>query len=150
MHASLSSARIAPKKANLMAKVVRGLPVPTAIELLRRTHKKSARLFEGVLLSAVANAQHNFKQDAQMMIVKEVIVNQGTSYRRGTPMARGRVRPIRKFLSHISVTLGFVGDSTAKKVSKKKVEKSPSQETKKPVKTSGSPKKKVSSDSSHS
>lgn len=150
MHASLSSARIAPKKANLMAKVVRGLPVPTAIELLRRTHKKSARLFEGVLLSAVANAQHNFKQDAQMMIVKEVIVNQGTSYRRGTPMARGRVRPIRKFLSHISVTLGFVGDSTAKKVTKKKVEKSPSQETKKPVKTSGSPKKKVSSDSSHS
>lgn len=133
-----------------MAKIVRGLPVPTAIELLRKTHKKSARLFEGVLLSAVANAQHNFKQDAQMMIVKEVIVNQGTSYRRGTPMARGRVRPIRKFLSHISVTLGFASDGTPKKVGKKKSEKSTSQEVKKPVKTPGSPKKKPSSASSHS
>jgi large subunit ribosomal protein L22 len=150
MHASLTSVRIAPKKANLMAKLVRGLPVPTAIELLRKTHKKSARLFEGVILSAIANAQHNFKQDAQMMIVKEIIVNQGTSYRRGTPMARGRVRPIRKFLSHISVTLGFAGDTAPKKVSKKKIEKSTSQVTKKPVKTPGSPKKKTSSDSSHS
>jgi large subunit ribosomal protein L22 len=106
MHAHLTSARLAPKKANLMAKMVRGMPVPDAVELLRKTGKKSARLFEGVLRSAIANAEHNFKQDPQMMILKEVIVNQGTAYRRGIPMARGRVRPIKKFLCHISITLG--------------------------------------------
>jgi large subunit ribosomal protein L22 len=115
MHASLNSTRLAPKKANLMAQMVRGLAVPTAIELLRKTHKKSARLFEGVILSAIANASHNYKQDAQMMVVKEVIVNQGTSLRRGVPMARGRVRPIRKFMSHISVTLGFAEQKKAQK-----------------------------------
>lgn len=109
MHAHLNSARLAPKKANLMAKMVRGLPVPTAVELLRKTHKKSARLFEGVLRSAIANAEHNFKQDPQMMILKTVVVNQGTHYRRGTPMARGRVRPLKKFLCHITLTLGFPG-----------------------------------------
>ncbi|MFA5799571.1 MAG: 50S ribosomal protein L22 [Candidatus Peribacteraceae bacterium] len=107
MHAHLSSARLAPKKANLMAKMVRGLSVPDAVELLRKTSKKSARLFEGVLRSAMANAEHTFKQDPQMLVLKTVIVNQGTAYRRGIPMARGRVRPIRKFLSHISITLGF-------------------------------------------
>lgn len=107
MHAHLSSARLAPKKANLMAKMVRGLSVPSAVELLRKTSKKSARLFEGVLRSAMANAEHTFKQDPQMLVLKTVIVNQGTAYRRGIPMARGRVRPIRKFLSHISITLGF-------------------------------------------
>lgn len=90
-----------------MAKMVRGMTVPDATELLRNTSKKSARLFEAVLRSAVANAEHNFKQNAQSMILKTVVVNQGTAYRRGTPMARGRVRPLRKFLCHISITLGF-------------------------------------------
>ncbi len=110
MQAHHYSARLAPKKANLMAKMVRGMTVPDAVELLRKTHKKSARLFEDVLRSAIANAEHNFKQNAQSMIVKTVVVNQGTSYRRGVPMARGRVRPIRKFLCHISISLGFAGE----------------------------------------
>ncbi len=103
-----------------MAKMVRGLTVPDAVELLRKTGKKSARLFESVLRSAMANAEHNFKQDPQMMILKIVVVNQGTSYRRGIPMARGRTRPIRKFLSHISITLGF---PEPEKNQEKKVEK---------------------------
>lgn len=90
-----------------MAKMVRGLTVPDAMELLRNTSKKSARLFEDVLRSAIANAEHNSKQDAQSLMLKTVVVNQGTAYRRGIPMARGRVRPIRKFLCHISITLGF-------------------------------------------
>jgi large subunit ribosomal protein L22 len=107
MHAYLHSARLAPKKANLVARMVRGMPVPDAVELLRRTHKKGARLIEGVLRSAMANASHTFKQDPQTMIVKTLIVNQGMAYQRGVPMARGRVRPIKKFMSHISVTLGY-------------------------------------------
>ena len=125
MHAHLTSARLAPKKANLMAKMVRGLTVPDAVELLRNTSKKSARLFEGVLRSAIANAEHNFKQDPQMMILKEVIVNQGTAYRRGTPMARGRVRPIRKFMCHISITLGHLEMPKAKKGKKEVVDSAP-------------------------
>ncbi len=115
MHAHHTSARLAPKKANIMAKMVRGMTVPDATELLRNTSKKSARLFEAVLRSAVANAEHNFKQNAQSMILKTVVVNQGTAYRRGTPMARGRVRPLRKFLCHIAITLGFPGETKASK-----------------------------------
>ncbi len=164
MHAYLHSTRLAPKKANLMAKMVRGLTVPDAVELLRCTSKKSARLFEDVLHSAIANAQHNFKQDAQTMIVKTVVVNQGTAHRRGVPMARGRVRPIRKFMCHISLTLGFPGDVTktirkheggttkeqrnpmAQKSEKKN--ESASQAPKKSVKASSTPRAKKSSESS--
>ena len=142
MHAYLHSTRLAPKKANLMAKMIRGMTVPDAIELLRKTHKKSARSLEGVIKSAVANASHNFKQDAQMMIVKTIVVNQGTSYRRGVPMARGRVRPIRKFMCHISVTLGFATDAKQKQGGRndqkkqKSLEKT-SQAAQKPVQASG-------------
>ncbi len=110
MQAHHYSARLAPKKANLIAKMVRGMTVPDAMEMLRKTHKKGARLLEDVLRSAIANAEHNFKQDPQTMVIKTVFVNQGTHYRRGTPMARGRVRPLKKFLCHISLTLGFPGD----------------------------------------
>lgn len=101
------SARLAPKKANLVARMVRGLPVPDAVELLRRTNKKGARIIEAVLRSAMANASQNFKQDPQTMVLKTIVVNQGTAYQRGIPMARGRVRPIQKFLCHVSVTLGY-------------------------------------------
>lgn len=141
MHAHLHSTRLAPKKANLMAKMVRGLPVPTAVELLRKTHKKSARLFEGVLRSAIANAEHNFKQDPQTMILKTVVVNQGTAYQRGIPMARGRVRPIRKFMCHITMTLGYPGvEKKSKKEQKEEKKASTVSATKK---TTAAPKTQV-------
>ena len=107
MKAYLSSVRIAPKKANLIAKMVRGMSVPVAVEALRRTNKKAARIVETLLRSAIANTSHNNKQDPQTLIIKTIVVNQGTSYRRGIPKARGQTRPIRKYLSHISLVLGF-------------------------------------------
>lgn len=107
MKAHLHSARIAPKKANLIAKMVRGMPVPVAVEALRRTNKKAARMVEQLLRSAMANASFNLKQDPQTLVLKKIVVNQGQAYRRGVPMARGRTRPIKKFLSHIDLELGF-------------------------------------------
>lgn len=125
-----------------MAKMVRGMTVPDATELLRNTSKKSARLFETVLRSAVANAEHNFKQNAQSMILKTVIVNQGTAYRRGTPMARGRVRPLRKFLCHIAITLGFAGETKVKsKKSAEKIEAKPMNKPTKKTSVSSAPSK---------
>lgn len=82
------------------------MSVAEAQDFLSRTHKKAARLFEDLLASAVANAAHNDRQNPQVLLVKEVIVNQGSALRRGVPMARGRVRPMRKFMSHISIVLG--------------------------------------------
>ena len=107
MKAHLRSVRIAPKKLNLIAKMVRGMAVADAVEALRMTHKKAARLIEGLLRSSIANTSHNLKQDPQTMIIKTIVVNQGQAFHRGVPKARGQVRPIKKFLSHISIELGF-------------------------------------------
>ena len=107
MKAYLTAVRIAPKKANLIAKMVRGMSVPVAMEALRRTNKKAARIVEQLLRSAIANTSHNDKQDAQTLIIKTIVVNQAQSYRRGIPKARGQVRPIRKYMSHIELILGF-------------------------------------------
>ncbi len=137
MKASLRSVRIAPKKANLVASMIRGLRVLEAIDLLENTNKKAARLLEELLKSAVANAKQNEKQDPQDLIIKSLIVNKAQAYHRGVPMARGRVRPMRKFLSHISVTLGVdTGDDEPKSAKKtEKTAKASSQPAKKQVKT---------------
>jgi len=139
MHAFLRSVRIAPKKANLSASMIRGLPAQEALAALQRTPKKGARILEKLLQSAVANAEHNDNQRSENLLVKTVVVNQGQAYRRGVPMARGRVRPIRKFLSHISITLGVLDDtgeskpSTPQKAAAKKPAKTPSQAARKPA-----------------
>lgn len=114
MKASLRSVRIAPKKAQLVAKMIRGKSVPDAVSTLEHTNKKAARILERLLRSAMANTSHNVSQDPQMMVIKILTVNKAQSYHRGVPMARGRVRPMRKFLSHINLTLGFAEDGEEK------------------------------------
>ena len=152
MKARLDSVRIAPKKANLIAKLVRGLTVPEAMDQLSRTNKKAARMIEQLLRSAIANASHNDKQDAQMMVIKTIVVNQGQAYHRGMPMARGRQRPYRKFLSHIDLVLGFPesDDVVDAKPVAKSAAKDASQDAKTEVKKRSSPKKKKDSEISSS
>lgn len=158
MKATLRSVRIAPKKANIIARMVRGMPVRDAAEALKRTNKKAARIVEKLLASAVANATHNDKQDAAELIISSIVVNQGTAYRRGMPKARGQTRPYRKFLSHIEIVLGYPTDgemSTIPKMPKspKKAEKKQekaSQAPQKAVKTPGSAKTKKNTSSSES
>lgn len=126
MKAYLHSARIAPKKANLIAALVRGMSVESALTQLTKTNKKGARLIEKLIASAAANAVHNDKQARSQLTIQSIVVNQGMGYRRGVPMARGRIRPMRKFLSHIEVTLGLLTDekqAVEKQEGKKQAEK---------------------------
>ena len=164
MKASLRSVRIAPKKAQLVAKMVRNLPVLAALESLERTNKKAARILEDLLKSALANAKANDNQSPEALKIMSLTVNKAQAYRRGVPMARGRVRPMRKFLSHINVTLGIdtstpmTTKAPAKKAPAKKAEakkpaaskktaQSASQTAKKSVKSTGTAKKSTKSKS---
>ena len=138
MYASLTAVRIAPKKAAILAKMICGKSVPDAVHLLEHVNKKAARIMEQLLRSAMANASHNEKQDPQMMIIKTVVVNKAQVFHRGVPMARGRVRPIKKFLSHIELTLGIPDEIGGDSAKSSKSEKSSSQSPKKPVKKASS------------
>lgn len=145
MKAYLRSVRIAPKKANIIAKMVRGMPAGEAMDLLKRTNKKGARIVEKLLASAIANARHNDKQHPSDLVIKSIIVNQSLGYARGVPMARGRIRSMTKFLSHIDLALGIADGKAEKTV---KAAKTPSQKASSAVKKS--PAKTASKDSSSS
>jgi large subunit ribosomal protein L22 len=104
--AMLRLARVSPQKARLVADMIRGEDVDSALIKLRYTRKKSARLFEKLVDSAVANAQQkNASLDIDTLRIKTVFVDQGPTLRRFRPRARGMAYRIHKKTSHITVVL---------------------------------------------
>ena len=97
--------RISPQKARLVADLVRGKNVETAINTLRFMPKKGARLLRKVIESAVANAGQNEAIDIDTLYIKKVFVDGGPMLRRIRPRAMGRATRILKRSSHITVIL---------------------------------------------
>jgi large subunit ribosomal protein L22 len=107
MKAIAKHVRISPKKANLVAGLVRSKNAVEALDILKFTPKKAAKILYKVLHSAVANAENNFKQNKDALIVKEVVVTEGRTLKRSVPISRGRVHPILKRTSHITITVAM-------------------------------------------
>ena len=72
--AKLKYARISPQKCRLIADLVRGKPVGLALNTLRFTPKKGAKLVYKVLWSAIANAQENKGLDVDELKVTRIEV----------------------------------------------------------------------------
>jgi len=139
MKATLRNTRISPKKANLVAKMIRGERVEDAELKLKFTPKKAANTMLGLLESAVANAENNFKQKKEDLVIKEVQISKGFTLRRFRPVSRGRAHPIKKMTSHIHIYLE--NQPTAAEKPKKSAEKNEKKENKK-TKAKKSPAKK--------
>lgn len=106
MKAILRQVRISPKKANLVAALVRNKPVVEATTILKFTTKKAAPIIKKVIESAVANAENNLKQNKDNLLIEEIVVTEGPTYKRRQMISRGRAHPILKRTSHITVKLG--------------------------------------------
>ena len=105
MKAHLRRTRISPKKANLVAGLIRGKSVEEALQILKFTPKKAAKTLYKVVHSAAANAEQNDSQTRSDLMIKTVLVTKGPFYKRFLPSARGRALPINKPTSHITVEL---------------------------------------------
>ncbi|MBI5754002.1 50S ribosomal protein L22 [Candidatus Peregrinibacteria bacterium] len=116
MQAILRQVRISCRKAALVADLVRNKKVEDAINILRFTPKKAAPIIKKVIAAAAANAENNFKQDKNTLFVKEIICSEGTTYKRGVHISRGRSHPILKKTAHIMVKLESRGTSAKKAV----------------------------------
>lgn len=97
--------RISPQKARLVADVVRGKDVETAVTTLRFMPKKAARILRKVLQSAIANAEQTETIDVDTLYVKEIQINGGPMLKRFRPRAMGRAGRILKRTSHITVVV---------------------------------------------
>ena len=108
--ASLKGVRVSPRKAALVARNVIGLPVGKALDLLQLTPQKAAGIIRAVMYSALSNAGANDNHikagiDPDALVVKNVIVSEGPSWKRFLPRAQGRATQLIKRTSHITVIL---------------------------------------------
>ncbi|MFO0828276.1 MAG: 50S ribosomal protein L22 [Phycisphaerales bacterium] len=97
-------ARIAPRKARLVADLIRGQPIDVAITALSFSKRRGAYFVKGVLKSAIANAQDKDVETARLY-VSESRVDEGPTIKRFQPKDRGRSHPILKRTSHIHVAV---------------------------------------------
>ena len=123
--------RISPKKMNLVAGMVRRKKATEALTLLKFIPKKAAKYLYKILHSAVSNAENNFKQSKEGLIIKEILVSPGATLKRHVPVSRGRAHPILKRTTHVKLTVGMEEGEEPKPVKDepKKEEKAPKQET---------------------
>ncbi|NIQ03754.1 MAG: 50S ribosomal protein L22, partial [Nitrospinaceae bacterium] len=90
----------------LVADLIRGKNVNEAMNLLTFTRKRAARKIQKLLKSAIANAEENHKiLDVDDLVVKTIFVDEGVTWKRTMPRARGMATLIRKRTSHITLIL---------------------------------------------
>jgi large subunit ribosomal protein L22 len=89
-----------------VADQIRGLPVDKALNVLTFSPKKAAGIVKKVVLSAIANAEHNEGADIDELKITSICVDKAASLKRFTARAKGRGNRIEKQSCHITVTVG--------------------------------------------
>lgn len=104
--ASARFSRISPRKARMIADLVRGRDAAEAIQLLQFTNKSGAPVLQKIIESAVANAK-NDGADVDVLFVSKATVDKGPNKfnRRWRPRAQGRATRVQKGISHIVIEL---------------------------------------------
>ena len=98
--------RVSAYKARLIANEIRGFALPEAMDVLKSMPQKSAHLILKVLHSAGANAK--FKNPSvleEKLYIKKICVDEGPTFKRFMPRARGRGNRIKKRTSSILIIL---------------------------------------------
>lgn len=103
--ATLKNSNMSAQKARLVANLVRGLSVEKAIEQLTFTTKKAAVVIKKLLLSAIANAEHNEGADIDELRVHRIMVDEAATLKRFKARAKGRGTRILKRRCHIKIVV---------------------------------------------
>ena len=104
-YATARHIRMSPYKVRRALALIRGKSVNEAAAILEYANIVSAEPVKKVLLSAAANAEHNFHMDRGDLVVSEAFADQGPSLKRINPVSKGRAHSILKRTSHITVIL---------------------------------------------
>ena len=107
--AKLNNCPTSPRKMRLVADLVRGEKVESALNILKFNQKEASGRLEKLLLSAIANWQAK-NEDADVesaeLFVKEIRVDGGSMLKRLRPAPQGRAHRIRKRSNHVTLVVG--------------------------------------------
>ena len=97
--------RVSPQKLNLVAQLIRGKKVASALADLEFSRKRIAKDVRKCLESAIANAENNHDLDVDDLVVAEAHVGKSMVMKRFMPRARGRAGRIEKPFSHLTIVV---------------------------------------------
>lgn len=103
--AILRHVRMSPVKVRRIARLVRGKSVDEAQHILAVSPQRASKVLSKVIKSAAANAENNEQLDRESLYVSEIQINEGPTWKRFLPRARGRADRILKRTSHITVVV---------------------------------------------
>ena len=94
---------ISPQKVRLAIDMIRGKKVDEALTILKFSPTPAAKAVAKVIKSAVANAENNFQMPPAELRITGIFADQGHTLKRFRPQSRGRISPILKRSSNITV-----------------------------------------------
>ena len=97
--------RVSPQKLNLLAQLIRGKKVSTALADLEFSRKRIAETVRKTLQSAIANAENNHDLDVDSLIVAEAYVGKSIVMKRFHARGRGRASRIEKPFAHLTIVV---------------------------------------------
>ena len=97
--------RISPQKLNLVAQLIRGKKVASALADLQFSRKRIAVDVKKCLESAIANAENNHHLEVDDLVVSEAFVGNGIVMKRFAPRGRGRSGRIFKPFSQLTIVV---------------------------------------------
>lgn len=101
--ASLTMLRVSPRKLNLVAQLIRGMPVREALQQLNFSKKRISDQVGKCVKSAAVNAENSYGLDVGSLFVKSATVGKAACMKRMHPRAKGRSSQIKKFFSNLYV-----------------------------------------------
>src|SRR3979490_949264 len=97
--------RVSPQTLNLVAQLIRGKKVASALADLEFSRKHIARDVRKCLQSAIANAENNHDLDVDDLVVAEAHVGKALVIKRFTPRGRGRMGRIFKPFANLTIVV---------------------------------------------
>ncbi len=114
--AKLKDFPTSPRKARLVADLIRGKKVNQALGILSYQPQQAAPVIKKVLLSAIANWQ-NKNEDARIedadLYVKTIMIDGGRILKRLRPAPQGRAYRVRKRSQHITIVVDTLENQSA-------------------------------------
>ena len=129
--AVINRIRVSPRKLNLVAQLIRGMDVSSALTQLQFSEKRIANDVKRGLQSAIANAENNHNLNVDSLYVKEAYVGKNLVMKRMHTRGRGRSARVFKPFANLTLVLKERGEEKAEAPKAKKAKAKP--ESKKPA-----------------
>jgi large subunit ribosomal protein L22 len=97
--------RVSPQKLNLLAQLIRGKKVATALADLEFSRKRISVDVRKCLESAIANAENNHDLDVDDLVVAEAHVGKALVIKRHESRGRGRMGAIHKPFANLTIVV---------------------------------------------